>query len=604
MMISERIQSLIHKTETGIGLRILWTVAAILALGGMTAWYDVWAYRGFAAPEAMDTAQVARNLAEGHGYTTEDIQPFSLYLLQKKHHAEPLEQLNLTKTGGFYPDLTEAPVYPALLAGLMKLHPPEWNVQLQKKFWWRNGHFQRYQPEFFIAIFNQCLLLAVVVLTFFIAKKLFDPQVAWLAALFTLGSSLLWKFSTSGLSTMLLLVIFLGLTLCLLKLESLARVEPPDQRRLFGFTLAVGVLVGLGMLTRYSFGWLIVPVVVFLALFGGARRMGLAVAACLMLGVIVAPWLARNYVVSGTLFGTAGYAAIESTGAFPGMMLMQSSNPDMSASKVNASWTMLMLQKLAANAFAIFQNDLPHLGGWVAILFFAGLLLGFRNPAARRLRYFTMMCLGLLITVQAVGRTWLSDATPELNSENLLVLLTPLALIFGTAFFLTLLDQMNLPAFELRYLAISLLAVILCLPLVTSFLPPQPSPTAYPPYHPPQIQEVSNWLQPDELMMSDMPWAVAWYGRHPCIYLSKDTRDDFSYINDHFQTVKGVYLTTLTLDDKFLSNVARGDDDAWGALCFAGVRKKFTRQRFPVNDAKSLGSGLFFTDKQRWPDSH
>ena len=48
-------------------------------------------------------------------------------------------------------------------------------------------------------------------LTFLIARKIFDSTAAWLAALLVLGSDLLWKFSVSGLSTMLLLVIFLGL---------------------------------------------------------------------------------------------------------------------------------------------------------------------------------------------------------------------------------------------------------------------------------------------------------------------------------------------------------------------------------------------------------
>jgi hypothetical protein len=33
--------------------------------------------------------------------------------------------------------------------------------------------------------------------------------------------------------------------------------------------------------------------------------------------------------------------------------------------------------------------------------------------------------------------------------------------------------------------------------------------------------------------------------------LSRDTQDDFFAINDYFQPVKGVYLTSLTLDDKF-----------------------------------------------------
>src|SRR5580698_2334365 len=112
MIISERIQDLVHKTETGIGPRILWTLVVLMILGGMTAWYDCWAYRGFSAPDPLDAAQVARNLADGHGYTTQVIQPFSLCLLQQKRHLESLAQLDLTKTGGFYPDLANAPVYP------------------------------------------------------------------------------------------------------------------------------------------------------------------------------------------------------------------------------------------------------------------------------------------------------------------------------------------------------------------------------------------------------------------------------------------------------------------------------------------------------------
>jgi Dolichyl-phosphate-mannose-protein mannosyltransferase len=600
MMISERIQNLILKTESGIGLRILWTLIAILAVGGSIAWYDVWAYRGFTAPEAMDAAQVARNLSQGHGYTTQFIQPFSLYLLEQKQHAAMLAQVDLMNNGGFYPDLNNAPLYPMVLAGLMKWQSPPWDVQLGKKFWSRQGHFLRYKPEFSIAIFNQFLLLAAVVLTFFIAKKLFDSQVAWLAALFTFCSNLLWKFSTSGLSTMLLLVIFLGLTLCLLKIESLARVEPPDQRRIFGFTIGVGVMLGLGMLTRYSFGWLIVPVVVFLALFGGVRRTGLAVVVCLILGVMVAPWMARNYAVSGTFFGTAGYAAIEDTGFFKGMKLMESSAPDMAGAKLHGGLISQMVGKVGPNLSAILQNDLPHLGGWAAILFFAGLLLAFRNPATRRLRYFTLMCLGVFIFVQALGRTWLSDSTPEVNSENQLVLLTPLVLIFGVAFFLTLLDQMTLPSFEFRYLAIFLLAVILCLPFLTNFLPPPASPPAFPPYYPPEIQEVSGWMHPDELMMSDMPWAVAWYGRHPCIAISPDTGDSFFAINDSFRSIKGIYLTTLTLDDKFLSNVARGDQDSWPHFVLQAASKSEFPDHFPLQVPKAIGSGLFFTDQKRW----
>jgi len=40
-----------------------------------------------------------------------------------------------------------------------------------------------------------------------------------------------------------------------------------------------GAIVGLGGLTRYSFGWLIIPVLVFLILFSGQQRVALTLIA-------------------------------------------------------------------------------------------------------------------------------------------------------------------------------------------------------------------------------------------------------------------------------------------------------------------------------------
>ena len=84
------------------------------------------------------------------------------------------------------------------------------------------------------------------------------------------------------------------------------------------------------------------------------------------------------------------------------------------------------------------------------MLFLTGLLLSFRSTAVRRLRYFLLMCLAVFIVVQALGQTQLSEESPEVNSENLLVLLAPLVFIYGVSLFLILLEQMELPLRELR----------------------------------------------------------------------------------------------------------------------------------------------------------
>jgi hypothetical protein len=605
MMMSERIQALIHATEVGGGSRVMRNLMLVVAVFALVFLYDIRAYRNFNSPEAMDAAQVARNLAEGRGYSTDFIRPFSLYLVQKHNRAAHPDQVLATNMVDFaqigtpHPDLANAPLYPTVLAGLFKLHMPKWEVETRKPFWTEGGKFMRYPPEFLVAIFNQLLLLGGVALTFLIAKKLFDNVAAWLAAVLMLGSDLLWRFSVSGQSTLLLLVIFLGLIWCLLKIEEAVRLELPDPRRLFTFAIAAGLLLGLGMLTRFSFGWLLVPVVVFLVLFGGARRVGLAVAATLVFAIVVTPWIIRDLAVSGTFFGTAGYAVVEGTFGFPATRLMQSINPDLTS----AYWVTPYTRKLMEGLRYIIPGELLRLGGgWMGVLFLAGLLLGLRNVAARRLRYFAMMCLGIFILVEALGRTQYSAISPEVNSENLLALLTPLVVIFGMAFFLTLLNQMNVPTPQVRYAVIGLLILLACQPLIATLLPPKISPVTYPPYYPPEIQKISGWMKPEELLMSDVPWAVAWYGGHQCTWTTVNSQYEFFALNDNLvKPVRGLYLTLGTLDSRLFSECLQGGVDSWGNFVLKTVAANQIPEQFPLRVAPyGLLSGLFLTDRIRW----
>src|SRR5271154_2419265 len=181
-MSSQLIQMLIHKLEVGAGSRYLRIIALALGVVALVFLYDIRAYRNLSAPEAMDAAQLARNISEGKGYTTLFIRPFSLYLVQ--NHNQGKTQFALTNANPDFarirtahPDLANPPVYPLVLAGLMKVLPFQYAVNLKKAFWTNNGSFWRYQPDFLIAIFNEMLLLVVVVLTFFLAKKLFDSSV-------------------------------------------------------------------------------------------------------------------------------------------------------------------------------------------------------------------------------------------------------------------------------------------------------------------------------------------------------------------------------------------------------------------------------------------
>src|SRR5690606_7445962 len=96
-------------------------------------------------------------------------------------------------------------------------------------------------------------------------------------------------------------------------------------------------------------------------------------------------------------------------------------------------------RKLFVNSRDILADELPRAGGnWVAALFLGALLIPFRNVTLGRLKVFIAGTVLLFVAVQALGRTVLSTESPQLNSENLLVVFTPLFFIFGAGLFFIL----------------------------------------------------------------------------------------------------------------------------------------------------------------------
>lgn len=583
------LQEWIHSLEEGKGVAFVKALTFVAAFLVIAFIYDVRDFKNFSTPEAMDTAQLARNLAEGRGYTTEFIRPLSLHLVARQHGGK----IDLNSP---HPDLANPPVYPYLLAGLMKAWPVDGKAQ-------RGAEFMVQRPEFIIACLNQFLFLIALWLAFSLARKLFDEPVAWLATIAFAGTELFWRFSISGLSTMLLIVILLAIVHCLVAAERGARESTWGYERLLPMALLAGALVGIGGLTRYSFGLMIVPVLVFLLVNFGARRAVLGLVALAAFLGVMSPWLVRNYNLCGAPFGTAGYALYSDTDRFPGSRLERSLHPinlnspaDLNKADAGENW-----DKLVVNALSIAQNDLPKFGGnWLAAFFLAALLLTFQRPALGRARSFLVISFIILLAAQALGRTHLSALSPEVNSENLLVILAPLAFIYGAGLFMVLLEQLNLEYLQTQRLVCGIFLTVVCAPLIYT-LTTRVSPLAYPPYYPPVIRENAEWMKKDDLLMSDMPWAVAWYGHRRCVWLTLDVRKEFFALNQ-VHPINALYLTHLTLDNKLISQMISGTEFEWGRFVAQAAVNKEVPDGFPLKHglATLLPEQLFLADRERW----
>ena len=580
------LQEWIHSIEEGKGSRVIAIAVAIMAFGALAVFYDIRGWKNFSTPEAMDSAQLARNLSQGHGYTTDVIRPLSVHLIQQ-------HRMGSDAAIEAHPDLANPPVYPVALAGLMKVLPFHFDTSFE--------HFTgTYQPEIWIAVFNQFLFFISVLVLFRLARKLFDSSVAWLACLIFVGTELFWRFSVSGLSTMLLIFIFLSVSWCLVRLDENSANEANGVLKAVLLSVFAGLLIGIGCLTRYSFGWIVFPAIAYLLLL--SRHRGVAITMLLLaFVVVVGPWVARNVLVCGKPFGTAGYAIYQGSFAFPEDTLERSLNPanGFSHFAFDDVW-----EKLKTNGRDILVADVSRLGGtWLGGFLLFGLVLPFRRTTLSRARIFVLATLVTFIFVQAFGRTHLTKISPDLNSENLIVVFAPLVFAFGAALFMTLLDSWQLPMLGVRTVARVFFVLLAVLPLmVTLFV--RTSPYSYPPYHPPLVREVAQGHDRNDLLMSDMPWAVAWYGERRCALLTLTYDEDFTQFNG-VKRISGLYLSPVTLNRPMLEDMAQPlskQQKTWPRFAFDALGRGEVPTGFPLTKSRAdlLPDHLYLADRDRW----
>jgi hypothetical protein len=601
---SYRIQQVIHAFEVGAGAKLIKFVLALIGLLTIATVYDLVAFRNLSTAEGMDAAQVAQRIADGKGFSTGFVRPFSLYLLQKKANEAIVKGADgQTNNSNFdpallasHPDISNAPAFPVVLAAVLKLNPFGHPDTAKGK------GFAIYTPDLWLAGFNQLLIVIGACLVFRLGCRLFDAPVGWVSGILFAGTEIFWRSSMTGVPVAFLAVIFL------LLFQTMVSLQSGEDKGLVWRAALAGVLIAIAGLTRYSYAWLIIPFVVWMAGLPATRKGLLTGVVLLAFAIVWLPWLGRNYALSGTPFGTAGYAVYQGTPFFQEEQLERAFNPDFSTTFTGFFWT-----KLISNLRDIVEK-VPRLGGtWASAFFLAGVLVAFRNPTLRRTRSFLLGSLFLLMAVQALGKTWLSTDSPELSGENLLLPLLPIMLIYGAGLFFVLLDQMGLPNAGYRLAAAGMFCAVLTVPLWLNLLPPHPSPIVYPPYYPPWIQEKASYMGEGDIMMTDIPWAVAWYGRGgtrlwlPLRYKlppGSTLREDFYHIHNHPKPIAALYLTAKTLKNvemRSLYDFARNEelDQDWNHFILGIFINKEVPKGFPLKRApEDLMPEIFLTDSE------
>ncbi|MGA1531202.1 MAG: hypothetical protein ACO398_10735, partial [Kiritimatiellia bacterium] len=109
-----RVQDLIYNVDEGIGSLLAKAGIYLFAVIALMSVYWISQFWGLKDAEAMDQAQIARNLMEGEGFTTKVIRPATTWHFEQ-HGVDP-RTIMLQQ-----PDIIHPPVYPWLLAQAFRL---------------------------------------------------------------------------------------------------------------------------------------------------------------------------------------------------------------------------------------------------------------------------------------------------------------------------------------------------------------------------------------------------------------------------------------------------------------------------------------------------
>ena len=563
-----QVQEFVHDIESGGLKALILRVLFFAVIAGLATAYLLVNFRGLNNETAMDQAQIGRQIAAGAGYTTLYVRPLAMWQFLEQRDTLPPNPM---------PEIYNFPLNPLLNAALLR----------PIKRWWPMEPTQMiYTGDTVIAAAGIMLFLASVFILFFLVRSLFDARIAWMTSGLVVLTDLLWRFSLSGLPQMLMLFFF-SAALWLVHRAMEAREEQRTGRVLLLLS-GVAVLFALMTLAQPLASWIFLGFLVFVfAWFRPHAVSGLLV--FFIYAAIVAPWLLRNYLVCGNPFGLALFSILEGASGSE-HAFMSNLQPDLSAfGSVRG--------KLRGGLLDQFQNLFSYLGyNIAAVAFFFSLLHVFKIGVTNMLRWgLVLMWFFAVLGMAAFA------PRGDVSHNQLHVLFLPIFIAYGLAFLIVLWNRMNLQFAPARVAFLGAIFFLSALPMGINLLTSPPGRIAWPPYVAPFIHEISTWMDPDEILCSDMPWATAWYGGHLSLLLPSSipqfvTIHDYKYLGG---PVNGLYLTPVSGNRPFLSQVAKGDYAAWATF----IMRTADLSRFPLQYFTPLpvdNECVFYSNRDRW----
>ena len=591
---SSDLQGFIHSLEQGRLAPFIRGLVISVVIISVALIYLGWKFKGFLAPEAMDQAQVAREISRGHGWSTQFIRPLAVWQFEKNGVALP-------KTD--FPDTFNAPLPPLVNVLPVKLAGSKLDL--------KQGEYIA-PAERFIVAFSMLFFLASIWIEYLLLRRLFDARLAFWAATLTLLSDLCWQYTLTGLPQMLMLLIFNGALYALARTieghlgfdapstamtEEGAVLVRPSLGAILGWAALTGVLGGLLTLSHGAAVWFFVGLLAFAGVYF-RRRPTVILVMFAAFALVCASWLARNEQVCGSLFGVAGYTVYDGLTTSTNDRMRSTDGPK--TNDISPTYFRTKIQDGIVTQIGHLSGTLGN--NLLAMAFFVSLLHSFRRPGVNALRNAVLVIwLFAVFGMALLGNA--AETATGVGANQLGVLFLPVMLGFGLAFVLVLFSRREEALSSVARLTLFVvLFVISGVPLLFTLLPRASMPYQYPPYFEPAIARLNTWMKDSEIIGSDMPWAVAWYADRRSLWIpGKFTQ--LMGLSDNAKlpgTVGGVLLSPISRNTPLFSGVLKGEYQEYQQLIFGRADMPF----FPFHEGLLLmgdpAGYLFFSETRRW----
>ncbi len=497
--------------DTGVILRrsLFFLVMISLTLGNLFT-----LFRGLSSPQAMDQAQIAREIARGKGFTTKFIRPAAYNQAERAAKALP----SFTR----FEDTYQSPLNPLFMAAVLKL------VGATDANAFQMGENEYVFPlDRVIAAISTVFFLMAIGVNYLLISRVFDAKIAAVCALLMLFCESFWNYALSGLPQMLMLTLFS----CAIYFVYRAIEASTEGRLAMVPAVIAGIFFTLLALAHWMTVWIALGYIIFAAL--AFRPRGIVGAVILILLLIPATFvMLRNNAISGNPFGTA-YLTLYNGLAGSEDEVMRTVNLQ---DNLNLNG---LFSKIVRVALLQTGDIIPLLGGMiVAPLFFVALLHPFKRKPIATFRWAIL----LMWCTTATGLAFFGVSPKGLEPNQLHLVFAPIMTAYGLALVSILWCRLDFVATTpfLRNTHYVLIVIICSLPLVLSL--PQKITGGiqnrdkggfphWPPYWPaglnmnvgpaPSIRKV---VPENQIVFSDQPWAVAWYADRLSIWLPPDLK--------------------------------------------------------------------------------